>query len=297
MIRQKGLINLDKISCLVFRIKARRKFRSRVRYLDRLYKEKQATRTSPVWTKSHTRRVNNENFRSDNVYVWQKRNYNYSDIMNSYIEVKNLDNRNLLGTLEELGTFGVEVFDYGGKKFSRDLMDSVLEINFLADYLSMPLRRVLDIGAGYGRFASRLLECNFASEVFCIDAIAKSTAISEIYLTNYIKNGKVRIIGTHERAELRKFQFDLAVNVHSFSEMSLSEVESWATLLGKLDVNWLFVVPNGKNLALNNGTDFEGILSENGFEVKIKRDKYFMAGNETRQYYPSTFYLLKKRSA
>ena len=297
MVWCKDLVNLENISCIVFRIKARHKFRLRVRYLDRLYKQKGSTRTSPLWTKSHTRHVNNENFRSDNVYVWQKRNYNYSDIINSYIEVKNLDTRNLLGTLEELGTFGVEVFDYGGKKFSRDLMDSVLEINFLADYLSMPLRRVLDIGAGYGRFASRLLECNFASEVFCIDAIAKSTAISEIYLTNYIKNGKVRIIGTHERAELRKFQFDLAVNIHSFSEMSLSEVESWATLLGKIDVDWLFVVPNGKNLALNNGTDFERILSEKGFEVKIKRDKYFMVGNEPRQYYPSTYYLLKKRSA
>ena len=297
MVWRKDLVNLENISCVVFRIKARHKFRSRVRYLDRLYKKKGSTRTSPVWTKRHTRRVNNENFRSDNVYVWQKRNYNVSDIVNSYIEVKNLDTRNLLDTLKELGTFGVEVFDYGGRKFSRDLMDSVLEINFLADYLSMPLRRVLDIGAGYGRFASRLLECNFANEVFCIDAIAKSTAISEIYLKNYIENGKVRIMGAYERTELRRFQFDLAVNIHSFSEMSLSEVESWATLLGKIDVDWLFVVPNGKTLALNNGTDFERILSDNGFEVKMKREKYFMVGNEIRQYYPSTYYLLKKRSA
>ncbi len=156
MVWLKDLVNLENISCIFFRIKARHKFRLRVRYLDRLYKQKGGSRTSPVWTKSHTRHVNNENFRSDNVYVWQKRNYNYSDIINSYIEVKNLDTRNLLDTLKELGTFGVEVFDYGGSKFSRDLMDSVLEINFLADYLSMPLSRVLDIGAGYGRFASRL---------------------------------------------------------------------------------------------------------------------------------------------
>jgi 2-polyprenyl-3-methyl-5-hydroxy-6-metoxy-1,4-benzoquinol methylase len=61
--------------------------------------------------------------------------------------------------LEEDDDFGAEVFDFHGKVVSRDLLDSIIEINFLDRHLGFSSRRavnVLDIGAGYGRLAHRM---------------------------------------------------------------------------------------------------------------------------------------------
>jgi len=275
------------------RIKSRRNFLKRVRYLNNLYKTQGVNAPKPVWENGHTRGINNKNFRADNSYVWQKREYKYSDIIRTYTVVKELDKRDLLCTLVETGDYGVETYRYGQDSFSRDLMDSVLEINFLAEHLQVPFKRVIDIGAGYGRFASRILECNLANEVFCIDAIPKSTAVSEIFLSEHIATGRARVIGMHERIQLKDFSFDLAVNIHSFSEMAIWEVDDWVKLLRKLDVAWLFVVPNGPELSLNDGRSFNDILSTQGFEVRFKREKYSNFEYPESLLYPSTYYLLE----
>lgn len=289
----KGLGLLRKLNIFIIRVRERRSFLRRVKLLNNLYKTGQADAPKPVWKNSHTRGINNENFRADNSYVWQKRQHRDSDIKRTYDVVKELDKQNLLSTLVEKGDFCVETYRYDQISFSRDLMDSVLEINFLADHLQIPFERVIDLGAGYGRFASRILECNLANEVFCIDAIPKSTAISEIYLSEHIANEKARVIGMHERNRLEDFSFDLAVNIHSFSEMALCEVDEWVKFLRTLDIAWLFVVPNGPELSLNDGRSFNGILSKHGFEVRIKREKYSNFESPETLLYPSTYYLLE----
>jgi len=83
--------------------------------------------------------------------------------------------------------FGNFVFQIGGKTISRDLLDSILEIYFLDRHLGLASaenhRTILDVGAGYGRLAHRLVSAlSGAQRYLCTDAVAESTFISEYYL-------------------------------------------------------------------------------------------------------------------
>jgi hypothetical protein len=51
--------------------------------------------------------------------------------------------------------------------------------------------------------------------------------------------------------DLDSGSFDLAVNIHSFSECTLAAIEWWLALCVRLEVPHLFVVPN----------EYEGIIS------------------------------------
>ena len=268
-------------------------FENRVSELNDIYSQYDPMQHIPIWSKTHTRGINLKNFRADNVYVWQKRNYRKQVLIDSFRKVVESDKNNLLELISEDGRFGVEKYSVDGKVFSRDLADSVLEINFLLDNLPKKPDRVLDIGAGYGRFARRSLECGFAKEVYCIDAIGLSTALSEFYLSPQIANGSAKVVYFHEQNELYSQEFDLATNMHSFSEMSLTQVEKWIDLVSNLAVPWIFIVPNGPTLSLNDGTDFAHLLLRRGYSIHTRRDKYPDSTPDFLKFYPATYYLLK----
>ena len=131
-------------------------------------------------------------FRAGSSYVW---NYYGSSTENTeklqyYVfaqAVKAADSAALLEVLDEDGAFGCSTFEFAGiGRVSRDLLDSVTEINFLQRHLSVLDRdefRVLDIGAGYGRMAHRLLEANPKLDGYtCVDAVPESTFLCEFYL-------------------------------------------------------------------------------------------------------------------
>lgn len=268
-------------------------FENRVAYLSNIYSQFDPDYLQPVWNYKHTQGISLRNFRADNVYVWQKRNYRKKTLLESFRKVIQSDEHNLLEFMSEDGSFGVEQYDVDGKTFSRDLADSVLEINFLMNHLPKQPLRVLDIGAGYGRFARRCLECGFAKEVFCIDAIAISTALSEFYLAPQIANGSAKVVCFHHQDFLYSQEFDLATNIHSFSEMSLTAVEKWVDLVAKLEIPWLFIVPNGPDLSLNDGTDFFHLLQRRGYNIHTRRKKYFNSTFCNQDFYPAIYYLLK----
>ncbi len=92
----------------------------------------------------------------------------------------------LLERLDEDGLFGVHTFIVDGRRVSRDLLDSALELAFLDRHLGIsrpPVQTILDIGAGYGRLAHRAVTA-FPETVryLCTDAIATSTFLCESYL-------------------------------------------------------------------------------------------------------------------
>lgn len=270
-----------------------RNFENRVAYLNNEYSQYQSQLDLPIWNKKHTRGINLRNFRADNVYVWQKRNYSEKVLLESFRTVVQSDQNGLLDLVTEDGGYGAENYVVDGKNFSRDLADSILEINFLLSALPKRPSRVLDIGAGYGRFAKRSIECGFTREVFCIDGVAVSTALSEYYLAPQISNGSVKVVCFHEQAHLYSEEFDLVTNIHSFSEMSLSEVEKWVDLIANLEIPWIFIVPNGPNLALNDGTDFSHLLIRRGYAIHAKRNKYPNSELSDQMFYPATYFLLK----
>jgi SAM-dependent methyltransferase len=109
--------------------------------------------------------------------------------------VKTIDTLSLLNILHEDALFGAHVFDFNGKFIvSRDLLDSIVEIYFLERTLgiSKTSYNFLDIGAGYGRFAYRIVSSFPQGRVLCVDSVAESTFLCEYYL---------RFRGVEKRAE------------------------------------------------------------------------------------------------
>ena len=74
-------------------------------------------------------------FRGDNAYVWQLRLHRGSADARNYLSLLDVESRDDLGLLERLredGLFGAWTFQFGSRSpVSRDLLDSVNEINYL----------------------------------------------------------------------------------------------------------------------------------------------------------------------
>ena len=106
---------------------------------------------------------------------------------------------------------------------------------------------MLDIGAGYGRLAHRMVGAHGerVADYCCVDAVPESTFVSEYYLRHRGVVPPVRVVslGSVER-ELEPRSFDLAVNVHSFPEMPYAAIQWWVELLARLEVPALLIVPN-----------------------------------------------------
>jgi 2-polyprenyl-3-methyl-5-hydroxy-6-metoxy-1,4-benzoquinol methylase len=265
--------------------------------LAKRYKDLGIEHIDGVWNRKHLKNFDVARFRADSIYVWQTRQFQEINYYLTYLYILEIDKLGLLGRLQESGDYGVETFSFENGKVSRDLMDSVIEIHYLNDVLSLSNQQdlqILDIGAGYGRFAHRILESFPESNVTCIDAIPLSTCISRIYLGSFIQSKRATVHDLESLNEVKPKKFNLAVNIHSFSEMSLKSVKFWINFLVKNEVEFLFVVPNGPELALNDGTNFGLLLQQAGFEILDRREKYHFGEYSKFAIYPSTYYLLQK---
>ncbi|WP_310962202.1 putative sugar O-methyltransferase [Nocardioides terrisoli] len=188
-------------------------------------------------------------FRGDNAYVWQYRALRGGTEARMYInllQTRRADHLGLLDRLTEDGLFGVWTFDLGGQRVSRDLLDSIDEINYLDSRLGLSERghfSVLDIGAGYGRLAHRMAEAFPGTVTYdCMDGVPHSTFLSDYYL-RFRDLHDARAVRL-DRLEDMHDSYDIAVNVHSFTECPLEAVEWWLELVAKKSVEWLLVVPN-----------------------------------------------------
>jgi glycosyltransferase involved in cell wall biosynthesis len=243
-------------------------------------------------------------FRTDNAYIWQARGpvkpQTYCDTAEY---VKQADRLGIFERLTEDGMFGAQTFSYGGRKISRDLLDSALEINAICEFLRLQTLegiRLLDIGAGYGRLAHRIVEAfRDVNEILCTDAIPESTFLSSFYLQFRGVDTKAAAIPLNkiESALLsRKGQIDIATNIHSFSECTLESIRWWLNLVRAADIPNIFIVPNfSKRLVSTepDGTrkDFTRVLSELGYKQVFKRPKFVNAPKlDKAGLYPTWYY-------
>jgi hypothetical protein len=192
-------------------------------------------------------------FRGDTLITWHYRESRRVSELKYFVlarYVQDRDPRGLLSKLGEDGAFGCWTFEYPGYgRFSRDLLDSVNEICFLERRLGLserPRFSALDVGAGYGRLAHRMAEAYPQLDDYCcVDAVPEATFLSDYYLRHRGCCPPARVVRLDAlESELRPGAFDLAVNVHSFSEIPLTAVEWWLELLARLRVRDLLVVPN-----------------------------------------------------
>lgn len=201
-----------------------------------------------------------EDFRADNHYVYQTR---WSPSAETYLlsayYAQETDQLGLFGNLQEDGFFGAYTVPFkNGYLISRDLLDSINQMNVLARLLGFnkdyPLK-VLDIGAGYGRLAHRVVEGMPNASIVCTDAVPISTFLSEFYL-KFRNASRATVIPLDEISRSSdSADFDVVTNIHSFSECRLSAIEWWLTLLDGVNVQKLFIVPNALDKFLSTETD------------------------------------------
>lgn len=190
-------------------------------------------------------------FRGDNAYVWQIRQLGGATRLRMYLamlDVLERDDLRLAEKLEEDGLFGAWTFEFGDRpSVSRDLLDSINEINYLDDQMglaSIEGLRVLDIGAGYGRLAHRMsVGLPNLATYDCIDGVATSTFLCEYYTRFRQVPESVRVIRLDRHQELGE-RYDVAVNIHSFSECSIDAIRWWLDRIAEREIPWLLIVPN-----------------------------------------------------
>lgn len=197
-------------------------------------------------------------FRGDNAYVWQYRHLSDFTRLRYYLYacyVRDVDHRNLHGhVLNEDGQFGCFRFRFEEMPtVSRDLLDSINELYFLDRHLKLfdcQGLQVLDIGAGYGRLAQRMLDAvPGVARYWCIDAIPRSTFLCEYYLRyrGHLDEvgGRATVVPLDQmHSVIPKNSINLAINIHSFSEMSHAAVTTWVQWVAALGVRYLMVIPN-----------------------------------------------------
>jgi hypothetical protein len=265
-----------------------------------------------LWTDTHTSLIDLRYFRGDNSFVCQYQDQNAE--VNYFLTasyLKSIDTLNLFGCLQEDGLFGAYTFEFDDNLLlSRDLLDSVSEITFLEENMRISRiqnLKVLDIGAGYGRFAHRLIESlPVAEKVICTDAVAESTFLSEYYLRFRGLAEKAKVVPLDEIEKvLDQKEIHLAVNIHSFSESTLASVCWWLDLLSKHRVQYLFVVPNADE---HGGTrllsrepagierqDFMPAILSRGYRLAKKRAKYSAPGVQKCGVSPTDYFLFEFR--
>lgn len=239
------------------------------------------------WTDDYVSMHDLAYFRGDNAYLWQVRsgaytangNYNVVGHLVATYYVKSIDRHNLLNQLTEDDAFGNFIFNAAGYVISRDLLDSIIEIDFLDRHLGLMSRSnltMLDVGAGYGRLAYRVSAAvTGLRRYICTDAVAYSTFISQFYLNYRNASEKVRVAALDEiDASLANEDIDVAVNICSFPECRVEAIEWWISRLARWRIKHLMISCIGNKLRTNHQKEFLPILERYGYRLAVLEPKY-----------------------
>jgi hypothetical protein len=260
---------------------------------------------SPLWKDDYVTPEQIRFFRGDNPYVWQLRgeNNNVLGYALARYYLLTIDELGLLDKLDEDDAFGSFSFVIGGKRVSRDLLDSINEISFLERHLGLSTLDdcpILDIGAGYGRLAHRLLTAfPNVREYYCTDAVPISTFISEYYLRYRGLQDRAHVVPLDEiETTLQERRPRIAVNIHSFSECSVAAIDWWVALLARSGVRHLLVVPNsagqnGEVMLTNDGHEISPIVARHGYGLVVAEPKYLDPVVQTYALNPTFYYLFE----
>lgn len=150
---------------------------------------------------------------------------------------------------EEYGARVVDTKSQG--RVTRMWLDSMCECNFLADHLDLSSLDVLDIGAGYGRLAVALSP--FVKSYTCTDAVPISSFICKMFTEIHAKG--VRVVSPEDVAGYTG-KFNIAINIHSWSESTLESVQEWLGILNRIGVQYLFTVAHDPGYAAWSGGSF-----------------------------------------
>lgn len=234
-----------------------------------------------LWTSDYVAdQVRLDQFRDQSAYVWVFKELPRPTQLKYFIYSSDVRAKapQLYEQIQEDGAFGCLCYDFESVgRVSRDRMDSAVELDFLNRHMGLLSKsnlRVLDVGAGYGRLAHRtsMVAPNLA-EYVCLDAVPDSTFLAEFY-TRYRKLDKVRVVPLDELIAMQQplGPFDIAFNVHSFSECTLAAIQWWMNRIADLNIPYLFVIPNTKTDFLttemdHSRKDFLPVIENAGYKI------------------------------
>jgi putative sugar O-methyltransferase len=105
-----------------------------------------------------------------------------------------------------------------GRLISQCIANAAMDMNAMASVIPLDkVRRVLEIGAGYGRLAY-LFTSLFPDVEYTIADISPALAVAKNYLPA-VSKGKFSFVLPHHLDALADHSFDLVINVSSFDEM------------------------------------------------------------------------------
>jgi len=212
-------------------------------------------------------------FRGDTQYLYQDRGTSELAYRLSYDVARSSDSLGLFDRVNEDGSFGAIAFEIEGVAVSRDLIDSVLELNYLSEMLgagSLDDINLLDIGAGYGRLPHRLLQAFPGATASATDAVPISTFLCEYFLSEHLGLSNASVVPLHKFSEhLESQSFDVAVNIHSWPETTTNSVHWWLQQLADHDVNRILIIHGSETLFTRSHQ-----LSEEPFEPLLERFGY-----------------------
>ena len=220
-------------------------------------------------------------FRGEGDFLSQATRDSLSAYTASFGYAMALDAAGMFQRLTEDSLFGVHIYNILGKTVTRDLIDSTLEIQFLDDTIgladSSQPRVILDIGAGYGRLAYRLVNVFPQVQVMCTDGVPASTFMAEFYL-RFRQAANASVLPLDEVSTF-KGRIDLASNIHSWSECTLQSIRWWLDQLDVLRPRHLFVVPHSEAGLAREGDGtrptFLPDIAARGWKLVAKRHKYY----------------------
>jgi SAM-dependent methyltransferase len=258
------------------------------------------------WTERYvTSQVPLQAFRGDCGYVYQHRDMNLPvTYLLTFYYLQTDGKLPLIDRLDEDELFGAYVLEVAGRKISRDRLDSACEISFIKSALRINRRRcyrIFDIGSGYGRLAHRLVQAMDNIRVTCVDAVPESTFICDYYLKFRKVHARAETISLPDFIQMYpQCNFDLAVNIHSFSECTTTAVAWWLHILRQMKVPRLMIVPNGDGggRLLTTETDrsrndFEQLIVEHGYQLVRKEPKYAHPLLQRYGVTPTTYFLFE----
>lgn len=144
--------------------------------------------------------------------------------------------------------FGARVVKTSCGYVTRMWLESEEEINFALRNLPKLSGGInaVEIGAGYGRLAVPF--SSLCSRYVCVDPIPISTQICRDYCARFAPIVEVPSLPDFLALKNRgnEYKFDLAINIHSWNECTLEQIEWWLTMLRELDVPYLFTVSHGQ---------------------------------------------------
>lgn len=155
---------------------------------------------------------------------------------------------------------------YKGKLISQDLATSAIELNCIARHIDIStIRRIAEIGAGYGRLA-HMTAIRFSQIQYCIFDIPPALVIAYNYLASTLgedvvesfregvvtsgldhpSNRRIKVFLPHQLELFPDGYFDLVINISSFDEMAREQVDNYFSLLDRKCHGWLYLKGHAK---------------------------------------------------